>query len=242
MKYVVASFAVLAIFSQPVFSQAGSPPKVDEFTDNGHTLRVHFYGHGTLMLDYDNVIIHVDPVSAYVPKDAPQADIILVTHEHGDHLDAARIAKLTKDGTELVTNPAVAGKLKKGLAMKNGESRTVKGIKIEAVPAYNTTKGREGFHPRGRDNGYILTLGKKRVYIAGDTEDIPEMAALKDIDIAFLPVNQPYTMTPAQAARAAAMFHPAVLYPYHFGSTNRKELEARLKQVKGVDVRIRDLK
>ncbi len=242
MKYVMTLIVELAFFSQSVFSQAGSLPKMDEFTANGHTLRIHFYGHGTLMLDYDNLIIHVDPAAAYVPNDAPQADIILITHEHGDHLDAARIAALTKDGTELVTNPAVAGKLKKGSAMKNGESRTVKGIKIEAVPAYNTTKGREGFHPRGRDNGYILTLGKRRVYIAGDTEDIPEMAALTNIDIAFLPVNQPYTMTPAQAARAAAMFHPAILYPYHFSSTDPAAIVAALKQVKGVEVRIRNLR
>jgi L-ascorbate metabolism protein UlaG (beta-lactamase superfamily) len=103
---------------------------------------------------------------------------------------------------------------------------------VEAVPAYNTTPGREKFHPKGNGNGYVLTLDGFRVYIAGDTEDIPEMTALKDIDLAFLPVNQPYTMTPDQCVRAAQAFSPKVLIPYHFGETDLSSLPGRLPGMK----------
>ena len=125
--------------------------------------------------------------------------------------------------------------------MKNGDKlKPTDYLTIEAVPAYNTTPGREKFHPRHRDNGYILTLGGTRIYIAGDTEDIPELKNLKDIDIAFLPVNQPYTMTVPQAANAARMFSPKILYPYHYGDTKISELKEAL-QGSGVEVRIREM-
>ena len=121
--------------------------------------------------------------------------------------------------------------------MKNGErTQLEEDIEIEAVPAYNTTKGREQFHPKGRDNGYILTLDGLRIYIAGDTEDIPEMADIKDIDIAFLPCNQPYTMTPEQLVRAAKIIKPKVLFPYHYGDTDVSGIPVQLP---GIDVRIR---
>ena len=126
--------------------------------------------------------------------------------------------------------------------MKNGDVQNLLGLKIEAVPAYNTTEGRSRFHPKGRDNGYILTLGGKRIYIAGDTEDTPEMKQLKDIEIAFLPMNQPYTMTPAQVAAAAKAFRPSVLYPYHFDDTDVSELVNLLKGESDIEVRIRQMK
>jgi L-ascorbate metabolism protein UlaG (beta-lactamase superfamily) len=225
-----------------VFSQEDNRPNMDEFNYDSHTLRIHFYGHGTLMLDFDGLIIHVDPVTAYVPAEAPKADLVLVTHEHGDHLDPPLINKLTQKETVIIGNPAVVAQLKKGTAMKNGDTQSVKGITIEAVPAYNTTKGRDRFHPKGRDNGYILTLGKKRIYIAGDTEDLPEMAHLKNIDIAFLPVNQPYTMTPEQAARAVKAFKPAIFYPYHFGDTDLEKIHKLIQPIKGVELRLRNMK
>jgi L-ascorbate metabolism protein UlaG (beta-lactamase superfamily) len=125
--------------------------------------------------------------------------------------------------------------------MKNGDKKTVDGMEIEAVPAYNTTKGREMYHPKGRDNGYIVTFGNKRVYIAGDTEDIPEMATFKNIDIAFLPMNQPYTMTPEQVVHAVQMIHPKILYPYHTGDTDVSKLKALLANDKNVDLRIRKM-
>ena len=163
------------------------------------------------------------------------------THERGDHLDPKRIQAVEKSNTEIIANENSQKKLGKGKVLKNGDTDTsINYMKIEAVPAYNTTPGRDKYHPRHRDNGYILTFDELRVYIAGDTEDIPEMKDLKDIDIAFLPVNQPYTMTVSQAAKAARMFSPKILYPYHYGDTKIGELKDALKG-SGIDVRIREL-
>ncbi len=126
-----------------------------------------------------------------------------------------------------------------GQAMANGDTLTIKDIKITAVPAYNTTKGRDKFHPKGRDNGYVLEIGGKRVYIAGDTEDIPEMKRLKDIDTAFLPMNQPYTMTAKQLTNAVKVIKPRIVYPYHYGDSDLSALPQLLKGIKGVELRIR---
>jgi len=125
--------------------------------------------------------------------------------------------------------------------MKNGDTATIKGVGIEAVAAYNTTPSRVQYHPKGRDNGYLLTLGGTRVYIAGDTEDIPELRGLKDIDVAFLPMNLPFTMTPEQVASAARAFRPTVLYPYHYGETNVTLLQELLKGERGIEVRVRPM-
>jgi L-ascorbate metabolism protein UlaG (beta-lactamase superfamily) len=242
MKYPVLMITSLFTLAAAASGQDTGRPQFDEFSFDNQKLIIHFFGHASLMLDFNGVLIYVDPVSAYLSAaNAPKADIILVTHEHGDHLDPALIAGISKNGTRILANQAVIDQLKKGTAMKNGDSAMVEGIPIQAVPAYNTTRGRERFHPEGHGNGYVLTLGKKRVYIAGDTEDIPEMSALKNIDIAFLPVNQPYTMTPAQAARALSVIKPQIFYPYHLGSTDTKEIEKLLKNVKGVELRLRDL-
>ena len=128
--------------------------------------------------------------------------------------------------------------------MKNGDVQTVKGIRIEAVPAYNIVHKRpngQPYHPKGVGNGYVLTFGDKRVYVAGDTENIPEMKALRGIDIAFLPMNLPYTMTPEMVADAAQAFQPKVLYPYHYGETDPSELVKLLEGQKGIEVRIREM-
>ena len=128
---------------------------------------------------------------------------------------------------------------KAGRAMANGDKiQLANDITVEAVPAYNISEGRTQFHPKGRDNGYILTVDGLRIYIAGDTEDIPEMATIQDIDIAFLPCNQPYTMTTDQLVKAAKTIKPKVLFPYHYGQTNVSTLPAQL-QGEGIDVRIR---
>jgi L-ascorbate metabolism protein UlaG (beta-lactamase superfamily) len=234
-----ASLLLLALAASSLGAE--EPPRTDSFPVQGGSLKITFLGHGTLMLDYKGWIIHVDPVSAEADYAAlPPADLVLVTHEHGDHLDAAAVARITRPGTVIVANPASAGRLRGAVALRNGESTTVDSVKIEALPAYNTSPGRERFHPKGRDNGYLLTIGGKRVYIAGDTEETPEMRALKNIDIAFLPMNQPYTMTPEQVAKAARAFKPRVLYPYHTGETDTAQLAALLEG-KGVEVRIRSL-
>lgn len=225
------------------FFASGKSFETDKFiTKDGGELVITFIKHGSLELTFNGHHIQVDPVSEYADYSVfPKADIILITHEHGDHLDPKAISALEKNGTLLITNEASSRILGKGTVMKNGDKLTpVDYMDIEAVPAYNTTPGHEKFHPRHRDNGYILTLGGTHVYIAGDTEDIPELKELKDIDIAFLPVNQPYTMTVPQAIHAAKMFSPKVLYPYHYGDTKIEELKEGLKS-STIDIRIRQM-
>ena len=200
--------------------------------------------HASMRIQYDGLEIQVDPVAEFAPatdySTFPKADVILVTHEHFDHFDRGAIAALKKDTTEVIANPAVQKMLGFGVAMTNGESRvTAKGIKLDAVLAYNTTPGHTQFHPKGRDNGYVLTIDGLRIYIAGDTEDIPEMANLKDIDVAFLPCNQPYTMTPEQVAKATRTIKPKVLFPYHYSQTPVKRV-VELLAGSGIDVRIRN--
>ena len=173
----------------------------------------------------------------------PKADIVLVTHDHQDHLDPSAIAAARTDSTVVVVASTCAGK-PGAIVLHNGDSRAVKGIRIEAVPAYNVVHVRapgSPFHPKGEGNGYVLTLGTRKLYIAGDTENTREMKALKGIDIAFLPMNLPYTMTPEMVADAARAFRPRILYPYHFGDTDAALLERLLAQEKDIEVRIRPL-
>jgi len=212
-------------------------------TKGGKEVVITAIKHASLRIQYDGLEIQVDPVAEYAPatdySKFPKADVILVTHEHFDHFDRDAIAALRKDGTEIVANPVVQKMLGSGTVMTNSESRVVSGIKLDAVPAYNITPGHTQFHPKGRDNGYVLMIDGLRIYIAGDTEDIPEMVKLKDIDIAFLPCNQPYTMTPEQVAKAARTIKPKVLFPYHYSQTPVKRV-AELLAGSGIDVRIRN--
>jgi L-ascorbate metabolism protein UlaG (beta-lactamase superfamily) len=208
-------------------------------------VKITFVGHGTLMFEFGGTVIHVDPVSREADySQMPKADVILVTHEHGDHLDAAAIAAVRKEGTTVLLTEKCAESVPGGTVMKNGDVRTVGGLKVEAVPAYNIVHKRpsgEPFHPRGDGNGYVVTFGDKRVYVAGDTENIPEMKKLKDIEVAFLPMNLPYTMTPEMVAEAARAFRPRILYPYHFGQTDTSELVRLLAAEESIEVRIRSM-
>ena len=214
------------------------------FTDSGEPVDVTLIKHGTLAICHDNVWIQIDPVTKHgkttdYAAEFPKADFILITHEHGDHLDAEAIEALTGDNTRLIGNAKSCEQLGKGEDIANGESLQLTNvISLDAVPAYNTTPGRENFHPKGNGNGYVLTIDGLRIYIAGDTEDIQEMAELKDIDVALLPVNQPYTMTVEQCVRAAQTIQPKVLIPYHFGNTDLTGLPALLP---GIDVRLRQM-
>jgi len=209
-------------------------------------LKITFIGHGTLIFIFGGKIIHLDPVGRYADyTKLPKADLILVTHEHGDHLDPEAIEILRTENTELVLTEICSERVKSGMVMKNGDVKTVQGLKIKAVPAYNIVHMRsEGvpYHPKGDGNGYVITFGDKRVYVAGDTENVPEMKKLKDIDIAFLPMNVPYTMTPEMVADAARVFKPKVLYPYHYGDTDTSKLVDLLKDVKEIEVRIRKMR
>ena len=214
----------------------------DIFGYNGETLEITFLGHGTLMIQFTGRVIHVDPVSREADYSLlPDADLILITHHHGDHLDVGAIQHIRAEKTIIIADETSAAQVAGSVVMKNGDVRSEIGIQIEAMPAYNTTAGRSRFHPRGRDNGYILTIGDMRVYIAGDTEFIPEIKRLREIDIAFLPMNQPYTMTPQQAAGAAKAFRPRILYPYHFGNTDVSELTSLLEDETDIEVRIRNM-
>jgi L-ascorbate metabolism protein UlaG (beta-lactamase superfamily) len=227
-------------------TRAGEPFETDTITASGGDLTITFIGHGTLMFTWNGLVIHVDPWKRLADYSAlPGADIILITHEHGDHLDAGALEILTSDHTEVIVTEACRAAGTAGLVMSNGDTAAVKGIEIVAVPAYNIKhkrKNGEPFHPKGRGNGYIVTFGDTRVYIAGDTENIPEMKELGGIDIAFLPVNLPYTMTPEMAAEAALSFRPRILYPYHFGDTKISKLEELLGGSEDIEVRIRRMK
>ena len=219
--------------------------ETDSFTTkSGKTVKFHALVHASIRIEYDGKEIEIDPVHQLGDRTIdyaafPKADYIFVTHEHHDHLDTVAIAALTKPETQLITNQRCAEMLGYGNVMANGDAlQLADNFNVEAIPAYNTTEGHLQFHPKGRDNGFILTLDGLRVYIAGDTEDIPEMADLKDIDIAFLPCNQPYTMTVEQLANAARMIQPKVLFPYHYGQTDVSGIPSLL-DANGIEVRIR---
>ena len=219
--------------------------EVDIFTTpNGKTVQIHALMHASIRIVFDGKEIEIDPVRQLGSRTTdytayPQADYIFVTHEHGDHFDQEAIQQLSSPNTRFITNQRCADMAGRGDILHNGDRLTLSDlISVEAVPAYNITEGHLQFHPKGRDNGYILTLDGLRIYIAGDTEDIPEMADLHDIDIAFLPCNQPYTMTPDQLLRAARLIRPRILFPYHYGQTDVTALPDLLK-ADGIDVRIR---
>ena len=217
----------------------------DVFSTSAGDLSITFLGHGSLLMLFNGLKLYVDPFGKVADYTLlPKADMVLVTHEHFDHFDQQALSSIRTDKTLLVQTETCAQQVPGGIVMRNGDEQTVAGIPIQAVPAYNLVHKRPDgapFHPKGSGNGYILGLGGKRVYIAGDTENIPEMRALKAIDVAFLPMNLPYTMTPEMAADAAEAFQPRILYPYHYGDTNVHKLVELLKANKEIEVRIRKM-
>jgi L-ascorbate metabolism protein UlaG (beta-lactamase superfamily) len=226
------------------FNSKAGAFETDAFSvKGGKEIKITFIRHGSLMIDCGEKIIQIDPVSDYADyRQFPKADFIFITHEHSDHFDKTAIKNSRKDSSQIVLNPATRNMFGDGLAMRNGDKKEfVNGFTVEAVPAYNTTAGREKFHPKGRDNGYIFDFDGFRIYVAGDTENIPEMKNFKNIDIAFLPVNQPYTMTAEQAADAALALGAPIIYPYHYGATDVKKVWELLRKEKNVDVRIRKM-
>lgn len=240
---VLVSFCVYGMVSQAAGQQ--QLPE-DSFKTSGGDLRITFIGHGSLMFSFGGKIIHVDPFGTLTDySKLPKADLVLITHEHRDHLDPKALDAIRTDKTVVVLTAAAAKTVKGGTVIHNGETKTVDGLRIEAVPAYNIANKRPDgapFHPKSEGNGYVVTFGDKRVYIGGDTENIPEMKTLRSIDIAFLPMNLPYTMTPEMVADAAKMFRPKVLYPYHYGETDTAKLVALLSGEKDIEVRIRPMK
>jgi L-ascorbate metabolism protein UlaG (beta-lactamase superfamily) len=209
---------------------------------------IHPVNHASFVLTWNDMAIYVDPVGgAEAYSTFPMADLVLVTHTHHDHLDPGTIAGIRTPKTHIVAPATVAEELGEldGLAvMANGEKSEWGGVGIEAIPMYNLTPERAGFHPQGDGNGYVLTLGGTRIYIAGDTEDIPEMRALKDIDAAFVCMNLPYTMDVEHAADAVREFKPKVVYPYHYrGKGGMSDIDLFAKLVgkdSGTEVRLLD--
>ncbi|WP_417579168.1 MBL fold metallo-hydrolase [Pelagibacterium sp.] len=219
----LAALGVTTILPRTAFGQHSQG---DLYPSDAGNFFIHPISHASLVIETPSGAIYVDPVGgAELYADLPAPDLILVTHEHGDHFDLPTLEALVGDGTEIITNPAVFAMLPDALAAKaremaNGGSDSFGEIAIDAVPAYNTTEDRLQYHPQGRDNGYVVTIGGKRVYIAGDTEDIPEMRDLDNISIAFVPMNLPFTMTEEQAASGVAAFLPTYVYPYHYGESD----------------------
>jgi len=233
------------LLAAPLSQQQGpqGPFEEDTIPTSVGDLTITFVGHGTLMFRHGGKVIHVDPVAREADYSRmPRADLILITHEHGDHLDTAVVRALRREGAPVVVSPSCEGRVPGATVMRNGESRDVAGFRVEAVPAYNVVHMRptgQPFHPRGNGNGYIITFSDVRVYVAGDSENTPEMKALRDIGVAFLPMNLPYTMTPELVADAARSIRPRILYPYHFGQTDTQTLVRLLAGEVGIDVRLR---
>ena len=238
--------ALLAAAALTVQQPPQGPLQEDVIPTARGDLAITFVGHGTLMFRYGGRVIHVDPVGREADYSTmPKADLILITHEHGDHLDAAAVEVLRKRGTEVIVSPSCEGRVQRATVMRSGETREVAGLGVEAVPAYNVVHTRAGgqpYHPRGNGNGYVITFADVQVYVAGDTENTPEMKALRSVDVAFLPMNLPYTMTPEMVADAARAMRPRVLYPYHFGQTDPQALVRLLSGEAGIEVRVRELR
>ena len=243
MKYLAFLFTVL--LSATAADAASREIPQDVIKTSAGNLEISFIGHASLMLQFRGKIIHVDPYSKEGDyTQLPKADLILITHDHVDHYDPKALASIQTDDTAMIIPMSCADRIPEGLVMKNGDTLTELGIEVRAVPAYNIVHKRENgepYHPKGVGNGYVLTFGEKHIYIAGDTENIPEVKALRGIDVAFLPMNIPFTMTPAMVADAARAIKPPMLYPYHYGETDPQQLVALLKD-SGIEVRVRELR
>jgi len=219
-----------------------SARETDSFDTSAGAVRITPIYHASLLIEAAGKAIYVDPWGRGNYDGLPAADLILITDIHPDHLDPAQIAKLSKAGTTIIAPPAVAATVTSAKVLRNGESTSWEGWAVEAMPMYNMKRGPEPgkfYHDKGRGNGYVLTYGGKRFYIAGDTEGIPEMRALKNIDVAFVPMNLPYTMPPEEAADAVRAFHPKVVYPYHYRGSDLAVFSKALEG-SGIEVRIRN--
>lgn len=209
----------------------------EEFSTSSGTLQLTPIQHASLMIKAGGKVMYIDPAQGSY-EGLPQADYILITDIHGDHMAPALVAKLKKADTVILAPKAVAAQVPGCTVISNGETQSLGSFKIEAIAMYNLKPG--GPHEKGRGNGYVLTYGGKRFYFSGDTEGTPEMKALKNIDVAFVCMNLPYTMTPEAAAEAVRAFHPAIVYPYHYSKEENAQAFAKAMEGSGVDVRLRN--
>lgn len=244
MKNLILSSIILTLFNMSYAQDL----QTDKFETNNGELAINFVKHGSIFFEFNGKVIHVDPVARMGEYETyPKADLILITHHHGDHLDLNAIELIKKENTKIILTEKcheMSENLSDVIVMQNGDILNINNLEIEAVPAYNIKHKRDNgdpYHVKGEGNGYVFTFGDKKVYVAGDTENIPEMKNLKNIDIAFLPMNLPYTMTPEMVANAAKMFKPAILYPYHYGKTDTSILVDLLKDDKDIEVRIKKM-
>lgn len=221
-QFLVQGAAIAGAVTILPYAARADGHAANTFETEAGPLKVHPVSHASFVMETPEGTIYVDPVGDPASYgDFPPPDLILITHQHGDHYSAETLKALVAEGTEMVTNPAVYEKLPADLKdrardVPNGASTDFGDLLIEAIPAYNTTEGRLDFHPEGRDNGYVLNFEGFRVYISGDTEDIPEMRRLQDIDLAFVCMNLPFTMDAIAAASAVSEFAPTYVYPYHY--------------------------
>lgn len=248
MRVILATILLFTALSTTVFTNMGSAAEVvrrDTLATSAGEVEMFFIGHASLIFTFQGKVIHFDPygkVGNYATL--PRADLVLFTHDHVDHFDLDALQKIQKPVTVVIEPAICAEKVPDGWIVANGESLSIWNIKVEAVPAYNQVHRRgdgELFHPPGVGNGYVLTLGDKRIYVAGDTENIPEIKALKRIDVAFLPMD-PSTMTPAMVADVAHAIKPKILYPYHYKNTDPEQLPPLLADQPETEVRIRPLR
>ena len=231
--------ALLCALSLPLASYAAGKP--EEFKTSAGTLTMTPIQHAGMMLQAGGQVVQIDPAQGSYDG-FPAADLILITDIHGDHLSPPTIAKLRKASTVIMAPEAVAKSVTGATIIRNGETKSFGAWTIEAIPMYNLTRGPSAgqlYHDKGRGNGYVITFGGLRMYVAGDTENIPEMRALKNIDVAFIPMNLPYTMTPEEAAAAVKAFKPKIVYPYHYMGSDLKAFETALNG-SGIEVRLRD--
>jgi len=231
--------------SPPASPAAPSEPQLttDHLPAEGGNIDITPLQHATLSLVYGDTTIFIDPWSQAPLPAGAEADLVLVTDVHGDHFDAAAIRRVSSPETVVVAPPAVAKDLPGAIRLENGQTQTFAGISVEAVPMYNLKRGPEPgklFHDRGRGNGYLLSLGGKRVYISGDSECTSEMRALKNVDVAFVCMNLPYTMPPEEAAECVKAFHPKIVYPYHYRGSDLSVFQQALSSETGIEVRLRE--
>jgi L-ascorbate metabolism protein UlaG (beta-lactamase superfamily) len=220
----------------------------DTVPATGGNIELTPMAHAHVQIEYGGKVIHIDPTSMGSLANFKPADLIIVTDVHGDHMDPKAIDKVKKPTTQFVAPKALEGKFPGTTTIiANRETKTVDGVSIQAVAAYNLTRGPKPgalFHDKGRGNGYILTLGGKRIYFSGDTECTPEIKALTNIDVAFITMNLPYTMPPAESAECVKAFKPKVVYPYHFSqqdltpaNKNQTDFVAAMKGTPGIEVK-----
>jgi L-ascorbate metabolism protein UlaG (beta-lactamase superfamily) len=236
MKLLLAVVCALFVMSSSAYSAATA----QTFPTSAGVVKITPLYHASTLIEAGGKVIYLDPAKPAKLSEAPKADLILITDIHGDHMDPASIVEISKAGTDIIAPPAVVATVTTAKPLANGETKTWGGWTIEAIPAYNLKRGPapgKFFHDKGRGNGYVLTYGGVRFYFSGDTEGIPEMRALKNIDVAFVCMNLPYTMPPEEAADAVKAFHPKVVIPYHYRGSDLAVFKKGLEGT-GIEVRL----